>query len=431
MKVRAFGYALSIGVTAALFAGCGTVGGSRLSPSARNPAEQGRVQPTYSVLYSFKGYPSDGQWPAALVNVGGTLYGPTVRGGRYRCYKIKGCGTVFSLTTSGIETVLHSFKGGDGSKPDSHLLDVNGTLYGTTAKGGASCDIIGGCGTVFSITPTGIETVLYAFKGYPDDGADPVGGLIVVNGTLYGTTAIGGSGSCTRGNQGSVGCGAAFAISSSGTETLLHSFGKTQSDGDFPNGLVDVGGSLYGTTVEGGRVNDGTVFAITTSGVERVLHHFSIDHPQRNGALPVAGLIDANGTLYGTTSAGGQYNEGTVYSITPSGAFAVLHSFSGLGDGAIPSAALLNANDTLYGTTEVGGANRDGTVFSITMSGLETVLYSFKGYPDDGMYPDASLTEANGTLYGTTEFGGTVSCTNDQREVVGCGTVFALSPGER
>jgi uncharacterized repeat protein (TIGR03803 family) len=136
-----------------------------------------------TVLHTVDGSSGDGYAPyAGLINVNGTLYGTTVQGGAYCTL---GCGTVFSITTSGTETVLHSFGPGDGEYPYAGLIDVNGTLYGTTLEGGA------GAGTIFSITPSGTEKVLYGFAGEPN-GFEPYAGLINVKGTLYGTTAAGG-----------------------------------------------------------------------------------------------------------------------------------------------------------------------------------------------------------------------------------------------
>jgi uncharacterized repeat protein (TIGR03803 family) len=165
---------------------------------------------SYKVVYNFAGG-SDGARPlAGLINVNGTLYGTTVQGGGEGCYKSFGCGTVFSVTPSGQETVLHAFTGGsDGANPKAGLIDVNGTLYGTTFHGGdTKCNGRSGvgCGTVFSITPSGAETVLHGFTG-PPDGAWPAAGLRDVNGTLYGTTAEGGTpGGCRLGHP-KIGCG--------------------------------------------------------------------------------------------------------------------------------------------------------------------------------------------------------------------------------
>jgi uncharacterized repeat protein (TIGR03803 family) len=133
------------------------------------------------------------------------------------------------------------------------LIDVSGTLYGTTTGGGAT-----GEGTVFAITPSGTETVLHSFGATQDDGANPYAGLLNVNGTLYGTTAYGGVEGCGSNN-----CGTVFSITPSGTETVLHSFGFHTRDGRSPySALVSVNGRLYGTTYQGGA-GYGTVFSVT------------------------------------------------------------------------------------------------------------------------------------------------------------------------
>ncbi|MEJ0044884.1 MAG: choice-of-anchor tandem repeat GloVer-containing protein [Rhodospirillales bacterium] len=148
---------------------------------------------------------------------------------------------VFSLTPAGAQTVLYSFGGGaDGSHPyKGSLINVKGTLYGITEAGGSGTACTGGCGTVFSVTPAGVETVLYSFQG-GSDGVEPTG-LIKVGKNFYGTTYGGGTGSF----------GTVFKLTltktGGATETVLHSF--QGSDGKFPyGGLINVGGTLYGTT---------------------------------------------------------------------------------------------------------------------------------------------------------------------------------------
>jgi uncharacterized repeat protein (TIGR03803 family) len=392
------------------------LGAPALVPSGAHAAIPLSVR--YSTLYSFKGGEDDGEEPfAGLVSVKGTLYGTTYEGGE--CSRV-GYGTVFSITPSGTETMLHSFgctsRGGsqDGEYPSAGLVNVKGTLYGTTPKGGANGD-----GTVFSITPSGTETVLYSFKGGPGDGEAPRAGFINVKGTLYSTTYLGGN--CSS----SGGCGTVFSITPSGTETMLYSFKGGSADGQYPfAGLINVKGTLYGTTFEGGANCSGsggcgTVFSITRSGKETVLHSFAGDP---DGDNPENGsLINVKGTFYDTTYDGGTNSRGTVYSITPSGTETVLHSFGGSGDGASPFAGLVNVKGTLYSTTYSGGVG-DGTVFSITPSGTETVLYSFKGGSGDGENPRAGLVKVKGTLYGTTGGGGT-GCSGSY----GCGTVYSLS----
>jgi uncharacterized repeat protein (TIGR03803 family) len=215
---------------------------------------------------------------------------------------------VFATTTSGKEKVLHSFGGeGDGGTPFAGLANVNGTLYGTTYTGGANDD-----GTVFAITTSGAETILHSFNGRAGDGVAPQAGLVDVNGTLYGTTFTGGEN----------GDGTVFAITTSGTETVLYSFGGGATDGAFPQaGLLSIKGALYGTTYAGGvhcnsrgRSGCGTAFSITTSGSETVLYRFKARF-KKDGAHPEGGLIDVNGTLYGTTSTGGTYGDGTVFAL--------------------------------------------------------------------------------------------------------------------
>ena len=367
----------------------------------------------YKVLHSF-GRGTDGTNPfAGLVDVNGELYGTTTSGGS------SNYGTVYKLSLTGRGRVLYGFKGApDGAAPYAGLIDVNGTLYGTTTYDGGSS----GSGTVFSITATGSEKVLHSFGGGSADGTEPFAGLVAVHGTLYGTTYYGGSEGC-----GGFGCGVVYTISTSGLEKVLHRFGYGP-DGTYPwADLIDVNGTLYGTTYGGGSFGNGTVYKMSASGRGRVLYSFK---PYPDGNDPAAALINVNGTLYGTTEYGGIFNGGTVYTISTTGVETVLHSFAGPygTDGRYPAAGLVDMNGTLYGTTTCGGvfgtvhcsggfSGTGGTVFSISTSGKERVLHSFAG-GGDGDNPGAGLIDVNGTLYGTTIGGG----------AHGDGTVFALTP---
>ncbi len=347
---------------------------------------------SFSVLYKFKG-PPDGKLPdAALIKVGGTLYGTTTAGGA------NNLGTVFAVTPAGVETVVYSFKGGvDGESPAGSLIDVGGVLYGTTYGGGAH-----NCGTVFKVTSAGAEKVLYSFSGTPD-GENPQAGLINVGGTLYGTTSGGGTG-----NSGTV-----FKVTPAGKETVLHSFGA-DGDGTYPQaGLTNVGGTLYGTTVEGGTNDLGTVFKISRAGVESVLYSFRTG-PDANS--PVAPLLNVGGTLYGTAIGAGNffekrtYSYGAVFSITPKGRETVLYTFKGTPDGMFPAAGLISVDGNFYGTTAGGGTGRNcgnlycGTIFKLTPAGVETIVHSFS--VDEGN-PKSSLLKLGHRLYGTaSEFDG-------------------------
>jgi uncharacterized repeat protein (TIGR03803 family) len=397
---------------------------SRVSGVRQSPRSVRHASVTETTLYSFKGFSArDGAHPeSGLTYFNGTFYGTTTEGGS------SDNGTVYSITPSGTETVLHSFKGGkDGAFPLARLIKRNGTLYGTTSSYRALECPQPGCGTVFSVTPSGHETVLHGFAG-PPDGSQPEARLLNVNGTLYGTTDSGGSGTC-----GKVGCGTVFSITPGGKEKVLYSF-RNGTDGAFPAaGLIDVKGTLYGTTQYGGAYSTyycgiygsrgcGTVFTITPSGKEKVLHSFGNG---KDGTNPSTALIEVKGTLYGTTFDGGsgacgRTGCGTVFSITRSGREKVLYNFSGPPDAANPEATLLNVNGTLYGTTQGGGPYECGTIFSITLSGYETVLYSFpsSGHGKDGCFPDSGLIDVNGTLYGTNSSGGAY---------LG-GTVFSITP---
>jgi uncharacterized repeat protein (TIGR03803 family) len=271
------------------------------------------------------------------------------------------------------------------------------------------------------------ERVLHSFNPNENDGLNPDAGLIFDgSGNLYGTTEYGGS----------EGAGTVFALiaSTNGTwtEKVLHSFGKGQ-DGVFPLAGVIFGanGHLYGTTYLGGSEGAGTVFALIPSmngtWTEKVLHSFG---EGQDGVNPDAGLIfDENGNLYGTTTLGGTYGDGTVYELIPStnGTWTekVLHSFKPNGQDALyPEAGLIfDGIGNLYGTTYGGGAYSNGAVFELTSGANQTrtlrVLHSFKFNGKDGFVPEAGLiVDLTGDFYGTTTEGGTYDN----------GTVFELTP---
>lgn len=311
-----------------------------------------------TVLHSFTSG-ADGVDPlGGLTKVAGTLYGVTSGGGA------NAAGMVFSITKPGQEAILYSFSGGsDGSGPLATLTNVSGTLYGTTVSGGGSgCGGIG-CGTVFSITTAGVEKVIYRFAG-GSDGAQPYAQLTNVGGELYGVTAFGGG--CSASSNG---CGTVFKVTKAGAETVLHAFNNSP-DGLVPYGrLLNVGGVLYGTTYQGGTGTAcssgngcGTVFSITKTGKETVLYNFT---GGADGGFPAGGLINVGGILYGTASQDGAHACGAIFSITPAGAETTLYSFTCGSGGSQPLASLLNVGGTLYGMTAQGGNSSSfGTVFS-------------------------------------------------------------------
>jgi uncharacterized repeat protein (TIGR03803 family) len=352
-------------------------------------------------------------------------------------------GTVFEVSEAGKEKVVHSFAGfpSDGSNPYAGLVrDSEGNFYGTTAGGGSgpptNCSVYGlnGCGTVFEVTKKGTEILLYNFEALsPLDAAIPYAGLVRdAGGNLYGTTNYGGAD-----NAGTV-----FEVTSTGTETVLYDF-TGRPDGAFPEGTLfrDSKGDLYGTTNDGGSSSCppngcGTVFELSSTQKETVLHSFG---GPDDGTAPHAALIQGpNGSFYGTTYNGGAYSLGTVFKLAKNGkSYTVLYSFGGIsGYGSSSSAPLVvDKEGNFYGTTNNGGEYGYGTVFELSPepSGgcpggsnvgtgwCETVLYSFTGGAD-GAHPWGGLVlDAPGNLYGATYGGGNSSCS------VGCGVVFKLT----
>lgn len=362
---------------------------------------------TETVRYSFANTP-DGANPryvTPVLDAKGNLYGTTEYGGAF------GFGTVFELTASGTETILHNFdvNGTDGAYPVASLVMYRGNLYGTTVEGGTdSID-----GTVFELKHTTkgwTERILHSF-GATGDGSQPSCALTVdTTGNLYGTTNVGGAYSR----------GTVFELTPSGTENILWSFGNGTDGANPIAGVIrDSGGNLYGTTEYGGDYGYGTVFKLTPSGVETVLHSFDLNGV--DGAYPVARLVLYKGNLYGTTVDGGAYGAGTVFRVTTSGIETILRSFADNDiDGFSPYAGLTVYNGNLYGTTASGGGigGAAGIVFEMTLSGTESILHTFGGSPDGAFSYGGVVFDKLGSLYGTTFDGG----------ATGFGTVFKVTP---
>ncbi len=297
------------------------------------------------VLHSFNG--EDGDTPYEITaSKSGYLYGITVYGHTY--------GTVFRSKARRL-TVLYNFTGPpDGAFPYGRLLaDQKGILYGTTGQGGTGT-CAGGCGTVFSIDSTGHEATLYNFTG--PDGAYPTAGLIADRkGNFYGTTGGGGSNySCSGG------CGTVFELDARKRLKVLHNFnGGNDGNTPFAELYRDSAGNLFGTTLGGGPLNNGVIFEVTSSGRYRVLHKFKGIPDGAVGAGPLSSAPD--GSLYGVTDNGGaECTEqsdgcGTIYRIDSSGKYSVVHRFNGVTDGAGPQGALvIDTKGRIYGVTTEG-----------------------------------------------------------------------------
>jgi uncharacterized repeat protein (TIGR03803 family) len=382
-------------------------GGVRLTPVLALCAVTGAspaCAASERVIYSFTGG-ADGAFPSSgLIDLGGTLYGTTTGNGT--------AGNVYAVKRSGAQSTVYAFTGGsNGAAPGGGLTNVKGTLYGTTSSGGLNGYQCGDnyCGTVYSVTRAGTQQIVYSFQGFTD-GYGPVGGLIYDSGMLYGTTYAGGSDYA----------GTVFSVTPAGSEAVLYTFTGTADGGSPSSPLVKVGDTFYGTAYLGG-LGYGAVYSVTPTGQESVLYAF------RGGAdgYNPNSLMRIGDVLYGTTGSGGTGNVGTVFKLTLKGKHKVIYSFKGMPDGSGPNGPLIDIDGTLYGTTYGGGtyAYSGGTAFSVRPDGTETVLHSFTGGLGDGLQPAAGLISVGNKLYGTTTSGGGSGCGGN-----GCGTVFWIKP---
>jgi uncharacterized repeat protein (TIGR03803 family) len=342
---------------------------------------------------------TNGAYPESVLTPSGssTFYGTTSGGGTNGDN-----GTIFQITTSGTLNTLSSFDYANGADPQGALVEGgNSDWYGTTEAGGAYDD-----GTVFQITPAGTISSLYSFDsafGYQSVAA----GLVQDDNEYYGVTTYGGDR-----NQGVL-----FEVTTNGTLQSLHYF-SGGSDGSNPRAALAQGGdgNFYGTASHGG-VGNGTVFRITPSGTFEPVYEF----PVENDALAANPLVHgSDGNFYGTSQNGGTNGgNGNVFKIATNGALTSLYSFTGNNDGGTPVAALVEGSDgNYYGTSQYGGAYGNGTVFSVSTSGALTTLYAFTG-GSDGANPGTALVEGpDGNFYGSTTGFNTT----------GLGTIFQVSP---
>ncbi len=404
----------------------------------------------YSIVYAFNGADDLTAGTSIARDTFGNLYGAS-NGSLLQCAGTP-CGAIYKVTPSGQETTLYYFQGPpDGADPvavtvvPGSSINDPATIYGTTAYGGTSlfhyCDSGAGCGTLFRLSSSGVETVLHSFNAPPGDGIIPQAGVTVTPGptpgssdVVYGTTYYGGPYS-VNGNPGE---GTVYKIAN-GREILLYSF-TGGVDGALPAAApLFRQGVLYGTTVFGGtgncvtsfRSGCGTVFKVAGNR-ETVLYSFQ---DGADGGNPAASLIaDSAGNLYGTAVLGGDLNCqpggqgvppgcGVIFKVSPSGVESVLYTFTGGADGAWPSAALVrDSAGNLYGTAVMGGDLNCGgglgcgTVFKLDSAGHFMVLHAFIG--SDGWYPVSLLEDNQGVLYGVTQLGGPA----------GKGTLYQLVP---
>jgi uncharacterized repeat protein (TIGR03803 family) len=397
---------------------------------------------TYLPLFKYPGTSnnSSGVGAPALLSQGpdGELYSTILSNGATNF------GSVYKISTEGEYTLVYSFcaEAGHcnttGSSPYGGVtLGTDGDLYGTTLTGGADDQ---GVGTIFKVTPAGVWTKLWDFtegttaqhlkdEGLPyyppfegqdgnyygtDKGAyntdygvfykiTPKGKLTAypfnytdgdnpnlptqgVDGNFYGTAQYGGDPTCR--------CGVVYKATAGGKITPLHTFKGYPTDGNRPVGVLVQGndGDFYGTTYQGGTSNEGTLFKISASGAYTLLHSFDFTATTLDGNEPLTGMtLGTDGNLYGTTLLGGKNNGGTIYQLSPAGDLTIVHNFcavAGCTDGFDPQTPLAqHTNGKFYGNTS--GNSLGGSVF-----------YSF----DMGLSPFTRSPSRSGKVGASVEF---------------------------
>jgi uncharacterized repeat protein (TIGR03803 family) len=336
------------------------------------------------LIHSFTEIEGAGLGDRLAVGPDGKLYGSAGGGGEH------GYGTTFRALPGGKVTRLFSFGAPDTTMvvPGPLTLGGDDRFYGIVKGGGSGR----GWGGVFRMNTRGDVEQLHDFTG--DTCAYPLAPLAEgSDGNFYGSTSQGGDGGCL------------FRISPHGRYTLLRML--TTSDGVYPLGpLVESSdGFFYGVLMQLGPRGGGTAFRMSRQGRLHVIHAFErpFDAMVHGGGpyYPVSLLEAPDGFFYGSTQAGGQADQGTVFRMTREGQVDVLHDFAKPEDGALPIGLLrLGADGALYGLTLQGGAHGKGTAYRLTLGGEFSVLHAFNPARDE----DASsggLTElAPGIFYG-------------------------------
>ncbi len=348
---------------------------------------------TYTVLYT---YPiGSGAYSGILApqvmsqGRDGNLYSTISNDGT------KNVGTVYKMTTAGQLTSLYTFcfqtSCTDGSTPRGGVtLGFDGNLHGTTLGGGTH-----GAGTLFTITPAGTLTTQWNFANGTDDSVPTYAPFQGQDGNIYGVSI----------GQYNGQYGAFYKISSSGVFTVLHDFTYTDgSDPSLPTQGTD--GNFYGTTILGGSKGLGVVYKMTPAGKVTVLHNFI--GGITDGCYPEGILVQGgDSNFYGVTDLCGATNRGIAFKISPAGAFTLLYNFcstAGCFDGSQPLAGLVRGTDgNFYGTSSAGGTKNYGSIYKITPAGQLTTLYSFCDPSCNGFAPATPLVlHTNGKFYGNT-----------------------------
>lgn len=254
-------------------------------------------------------------------------------------------------------------------------------------------------GVIYSLTPDGQDfKIRHSFGQVSPYGLN--GGITLASdGKIYGATH----------NGGDFLAGSLYNVNPDGSEfNLIHSFTEDGGNQPFNAPIESSNGLFYGTTSIGGDFNLGIIYSVEKSGDNfTVLHHFG----ESNGANPIGSLLEsADGFLYGLANKGGDFNDGTLYRIQKDGSdFELVHSFDGITDGRYPFGALIEDSEgMLYGCLSAGGPSLGGSVFKMDKDSFDILLLREYGFTiDDGNFPFGTLMEgSDGKIYGNTSSGG-------------------------
>ena len=286
----------------------------------------------------------------------------------------------------------------------------------------APLDLVSGPNGSFYATVTGLGPALEGFQ--PTTGLQVVRFDTAGNWTLvhdFSNDPIGAPGPLTLGIDGNLygeTSTAVIQMTPAGVVTSLHTFGSVPNDGSDPNGVLAQGadGTLYGTTQSGGSTQSGILFSITPGGAYTIIHNFNSGSPAVDGIGPIGPVvIGADGTIYTATAAGGVDGQsGTIFQQTSGGTPSLLFDFgsdASHASGTFPLILIKGSDGNLYGTASGGGANGGGTAYKLTTTGIFTVLHAFGSTngTTDGSIPLTLLEGVDANLYGTTQQGGGIT----------------------
>jgi uncharacterized repeat protein (TIGR03803 family) len=313
-------------------------------------------------------------------------------------------------------TTLYRFPGGaNGYSPRGGVaMDPAGDIYGTTQYDGF-CST---CGLIYKLIHPAAGKTVWTYKvlhrfslnptgGFNEDGIHPTAPLTYFKGAFYGTASAGGDTAC--------GCGIVFKITPNGVFTRLHTFDPISGkNGTTPIGglLIDSNGIMYGTTEGGGVHHSGIIYKLSVNGGGfTILHHFAGNYTSGPQGEMIFGR---DGAIYGTTYGGGRFNQGAVFRITKAGVYQDIYDFKGVNqpggshDGANPEGRLaLGADGTIYGTTSFGGSPSGyGTAWSLKKIGTKWIYTQLYIFGSPGNLPHSGLVKAPGGYYGTGAGGG-------------------------